>query len=138
MSGAGASAIQVKMICQVVNVDDSDEETQRKPGAKSKSWPRVLRISAGRVAAAAGLHRHADPGEVFIELLYQDLPDMLLADAADASVEIVSPQTERARLLAKSGEAEALEAALCEAFRAPKVEAAQAAREAIAKAVEAN
>jgi len=137
LKGTSRMDIRGRSKNEVVHIDDSDEETQRKPDAKSKSWPRVLRISAGRVAAAAGLHRHADPGEVFIELLYQDLPDMLLADAADAGVEIVSPQAERARLLAKSGEAEALEAALREAFQAPKVEAAQAAREAIAKAVEA-
>ncbi|CAE7250203.1 unnamed protein product [Symbiodinium sp. CCMP2592] len=138
LKGTSRMDIRGRSKDEVIHIGDSDEEMQRRPDAKSKSWPRVLRISAGRVAAAAGLHRHADPGEVFIELLYQDLPDMLLADAADAGVEIVSPQAERARLLAKSGEAEALEAVLREAFQAPKVEAAQAAREAIAKAVEAN
>lgn len=32
----------------------------------------VLRISAGRAAAVAGIHPYAEVGEIFLELLYQD------------------------------------------------------------------
>merc|ERR1719498_395579 len=63
----------------------------------------ILRISAGRAAAAAGIHPYTDVGEVFLELLYQDLPELLLHDAALAGVEVISNADERERLLEKSG-----------------------------------
>eukprot|EP00931_Biecheleriopsis_adriatica_P078642 TRINITY_DN5206_c0_g1_i1.p1 TRINITY_DN5206_c0_g1~~TRINITY_DN5206_c0_g1_i1.p1 ORF type:complete len:588 (+),score=150.81 TRINITY_DN5206_c0_g1_i1:37-1764(+) len=126
-------------------VEDSDEEPAAKSdGAKPSSasqapTPRsqVLRISAGRAAAAAGIHCYADVGELFLELLYQDLPHLLLDDAELAGVEVVSPAAERARLLAKSGEAAAIEAALKESAAAPGIEGAQSARASVSAAVTA-
>jgi len=72
----------------------------------------TLRISAGRAAKAAGLHPFTDIGDLFLEFVYQDLPDLLLRDAAIVGVEIISPEAERTRLLAKSGELETIDAAL--------------------------
>lgn len=121
-------------------VPDSDEETvPRQPSltVKPTEETQVLRISAGRAAAAAGIHPYADVGEMFLEFLYQDLPELLMQDAALAGVELVSPQAERARLLSKSGDALLLDKILKEAATAPGVEGAQVAREAVASAVTA-
>lgn len=93
--------------------------------------PQVLRISAGRAAAAAGIHPFADVWELFVELLYQDQPELLLMDAARAGVEVVSPVAERARLLGKSGEARDLEEALAASKESLGVEGTQAAQEAV-------
>ena len=91
----------------------------------------ILRISAGRAAAAAGVHPYADIGDMFLEFLYQDMPEMLLEDAAMAGIEVISPFAERARLLAKSGAAHELEAAIHEATSALAVGGARAAKEAV-------
>ena len=72
----------------------------------------TLRISAGRAAAAAGLHPFTDISDLFVEFLYQDLPDLLLRDAAIVGVEIISPEAEKASLLAKSGTMEILNEAV--------------------------
>lgn len=120
---------------EVVFITDSDEEV---PKSTSRRQRGVLRISAGRAAAVAGIHPYAEVGEIFLELLYQDLPELLLDDAKLAGVEVISPEVERERLMEKSGEAAALKAALQAAQRAQNVEAAQDAqqrlREAVAKA----
>eukprot|EP00933_Yihiella_yeosuensis_P000423 TRINITY_DN10064_c4_g1_i1.p1 TRINITY_DN10064_c4_g1~~TRINITY_DN10064_c4_g1_i1.p1 ORF type:complete len:536 (-),score=134.60 TRINITY_DN10064_c4_g1_i1:301-1722(-) len=125
-------------------IQDSDGEAEAQASAAEASKgsetekPRkqqILRISAGRAAAAAGIHCYADVGELFLELLYQDLPELLLQDAAIAGVEIVSPAAERARLLAKSGMASEIEAALKKASEAPGVDGAKEAREAVSQAV---
>lgn len=100
----------------------------------------ILRISAGRVATAAGVHPYADEsdiGDMFLELLYQDMPEVLVQDALLVGAEVVSPAAERAKLLAKSGETQMLESILKEAASAPGVEGAQVAREAIARTVAA-
>uniref|UniRef100_A0A7S4RY27 Uncharacterized protein n=1 Tax=Alexandrium monilatum TaxID=311494 RepID=A0A7S4RY27_9DINO len=97
----------------------------------------TLRISAGRAAAAAGIHPYADVGDLFLEFVYQDLPDLLLRDANLAGVEIVSPAAERAKLMAKSGEMEALEAALHSAAAAAWVEGARDAQRAVGRATAA-
>ncbi|CAK9076891.1 unnamed protein product [Durusdinium trenchii] len=110
---------------EVVVIPDSDEERETVPKRSTKG---ILRVSAGRAAAVAGIHCYADVGEVFLELLYQDQPELLLADAQLAGVEVVSPQLERARLVEKSGEATGLEAALKAAQEAQNVEAAEGAR----------
>jgi len=91
----------------------------------------TLRISAGRAAAAAGIHTYADIGELFLEFVYQDQPELLIRDAALAGVEVVSPAAERVRLLAKSGEAESLEKALKSAATSEGVEGARAAQDAV-------
>lgn len=91
----------------------------------------ILRISAGRAAAAAGIHPFADTWEVFVELLYQDQPELLLMDAARAGIEVVSPAAERARLLSKSGEASNIEAALARAKEAAGIEGLQHSQEAV-------
>jgi len=88
----------------------------------------TLRISAGRAAAAAGIHPYTDVGDMFLEFVYQDLPDLLLRDAELAGVEVVSPVVERARLLAKSGKAKALEAAVRTGAEATWIEGARAAQ----------
>lgn len=95
----------------------------------------ILRISAGRAAAAAGIHPYTDVGELFLELLYQDLPELLLHDAALAGVEVISNADERERLLEKSGAAMVLEAILKDATRAESVADARGAREAVEKTV---
>merc|ERR1719379_2568013 len=77
-----------------------------------------LRISAGKAAIAAGIHPYTDVGDLFLELLYQDLPELLLHDAALAGVEVISNADERERLLEKSGAAMVLEAILKDATRA--------------------
>lgn len=119
---------------------DSDSEVEEvsanlKPArnlqVKSLQQNQVLRISAGRAAAAAGIHPFADVWELFVELVYQDLPEMLLLDAAFAGVEIVSPAAERAHLLHKSGEGPSLEAALKASREAQGVEGTGAAKEAV-------
>lgn len=124
---------------EAIVVSASDDEGVPAPVAATRptspSQPQLLRISAGRAAAAAGIHRWADIGEMFLELLYQDLPGLLLEDAKLAGVEVVAPAAERARLLGKSGEAEALESALKEAAAAPGIEGAQAARQAVSQVV---
>jgi len=97
----------------------------------------TLRISAGRAAAAAGIHPYADVGDIFLEFVYQDLPDLLLRDAEVAGVEIVSPVAERAKLLAKSGEMAALEAALQRAASATWVQGARDAQKAVGQTVAA-
>lgn len=105
------------------------------PGA---AIPRqTLRISAGRAAAAAGIHPFTDVGELFLEFVYQDLPDLLLRDAALAGVEAVSPLAERAKLMAKSGESQALEAALRRAAAAEWVQGAQEAQRAVGRSAAA-
>lgn len=88
-----------------------------------------MRISAGRCAAVAGIHRYADVGEIFLELLYQDAPELLVEDARLAGVEVVSPQLERERLIEKSGRAVEVSEALQAARQAQDVDAAQKARE---------
>eukprot|EP00928_Gymnodinium_smaydae_P053415 TRINITY_DN37405_c0_g1_i1.p1 TRINITY_DN37405_c0_g1~~TRINITY_DN37405_c0_g1_i1.p1 ORF type:complete len:712 (+),score=163.07 TRINITY_DN37405_c0_g1_i1:202-2337(+) len=93
----------------------------------------TLRISAGRAAAVAGIHPYADVGEVFLELLYQDLPELLLRDSALAGVEIVSADLERAQLMAKSGEAAALEEALRLGAAAEGLEGIREARRVVAE-----
>lgn len=127
---------------EMVVIQDSDEEVSvavesKKEQELEKSTRQVLRISAGRAAAAAGIHCYADVGEMFLEFLYQDLPELLLEDAAIAGVEIVSPELERARLLTKSGEADAVDLILKEAAKAPGIEGAQAAKEAVSQAIAA-
>merc|ERR1719498_2148625 len=87
----------------------------------------ILRISAGRAAAAAGIHPYADIGELFLELLYQDLPELLLHDAALAGIDVISAAEERERLLEKSGEAEQLKSILEQAARAVSITDARAA-----------
>lgn len=112
---------------------------QARPGPAPAEPPaaKPLRISAGRAAAAAGLHPYADAGELFLELLYQDLPELLLRDAAVAGVEVISAAAERERLLTKSGQAEALGAALQRGGAALGVEGVRSARDDVAAAVEA-
>jgi len=96
------------------------------------SVPRqTLRISAGRAAAAAGIHPYTDIGDLFLEFVYQDLPDLLLRDAALVGVEIVSPAAERAKLMDKSGEMAALEASLQSAAAAQWVQGARDAQRAV-------
>lgn len=107
------------------------EGPERLLGTALPQTPQLLRISAGRAAAAAGIHPYADVGEVFVEFVYQDMPEMLLRDAALAGVEIVAPALERARLLEKSGEAAAVEKALGASKQAMSLAAVQGAKEAI-------
>jgi len=95
----------------------------------------TLRISAGRAAAAAGIHPFTDVGDLFLEFVYQDLPDLLLRDAAIVGAEVVSPVAERARLMAKSGEMEALDSALRDAAGAVWVDVAQEAQRRISDTV---
>jgi hypothetical protein len=95
----------------------------------------TLRISAGRAAAAAGIHPFTDVGELFLELVYQDLPELLIRDAAVAGVEVISGEEEKERLLEKSGVANVLRAILDGATRSQTVMQAQAAREAIERTV---
>lgn len=127
---------------EMVVIQDSDEEVSVSVDTKKEQEPekptrQILRISAGRAAAAAGIHCYADIGEMFLEFLYQDLPELLLEDAVLAGVEIVSPELERARLLTKSGEADAVDLILKEAAKAPAIEGAQAAKEAVGQAIAA-
>ncbi|CAJ1385456.1 unnamed protein product [Effrenium voratum] len=128
LKGTSRMEIRARKKAEVVLVPDSDEEPE-------PQRPKVLRISAGRAAAAAGVHCYADVGEMFLELLYQDLPELLLEDARLAGAELVAPDQERARLLAKSGEARHLEAALASAAKAPGVEAQKVARQALQEVV---
>eukprot|EP00927_Polykrikos_kofoidii_P056841 TRINITY_DN5092_c0_g1_i1.p1 TRINITY_DN5092_c0_g1~~TRINITY_DN5092_c0_g1_i1.p1 ORF type:complete len:590 (+),score=105.97 TRINITY_DN5092_c0_g1_i1:262-2031(+) len=107
-------------------------------GLGSRGAPKqTLRISAGRAAAAAGIHPYADVGELFLELLYQDLPEMLLRDCALVGVEVVSAMDERTRLMAKSGESAALEKALQAGAGATDLTAIRAARQAVSSCLEA-
>merc|ERR1740129_1934330 len=89
-------------------------------------------IGKGREAAACGIHPYTDIGDLFLEFVYQDLPDLLLRDADAVGVTIVSPVAERARLLAKSGEVDALETALRSAATATWVETAREAQKVVA------
>lgn len=116
---------------EVVFIPDSDEEVPKSTSRRKG----VLRISAGRAAAVAGIHPYAEVGEIFLELLYQDLPELLLEDAKLAGVEVISPEVERERLIEKSGEAAALKAALSSAQRAQNVEAAQEAQKTLRELV---
>mmetsp|Transcript_65599 Transcript_65599/g.118175 ORF Transcript_65599/g.118175 Transcript_65599/m.118175 type:complete len:614 (+) Transcript_65599:72-1913(+) len=127
-----------------IMIEESEEEAPMKSAPKPKPslgqelvppWCRTLRISAGRAAAAAGIHCYADVGEMFLEFLYQDLPELFLEDAALAGVEVVSPAAERARLLDKSGEVELLDQTLRDAATAPGIEGALSAREAVGATV---
>jgi len=43
-----------------ITVEDSDEEVPVKE--KKVAGPQILRISAGKAAAAAGIHRYSDAG----------------------------------------------------------------------------
>lgn len=92
-----------------------------------------LRISAGRAASAAGLHPYTDVGEMFLEFVYQDLPELLLRDAAVAGVEVLSAQDERERLLAKCGAREAFAEALRRGAASQGVEALKSARADVAR-----
>mmetsp|Transcript_10417 Transcript_10417/g.23590 ORF Transcript_10417/g.23590 Transcript_10417/m.23590 type:complete len:584 (+) Transcript_10417:38-1789(+) len=98
----------------------------------------LLRISAGRMAAVAGLHPFCDIGELFMELVYQDLPDLLLRDAAAVGAQVVSPAEERAQLLSKSGQSVALEAALKVASSANWLEGARDAQTSMAAMIESS
>jgi len=95
----------------------------------------TLRISAGRAAAAAGIHPYTDVGDLFLEFVYQDLPDLLLRDALRTGVEVISPAAERARLMSKSGEMDALEAALRSSAEAAWVGTAREAQQVVARTV---
>eukprot|EP00927_Polykrikos_kofoidii_P010940 TRINITY_DN14619_c0_g1_i1.p1 TRINITY_DN14619_c0_g1~~TRINITY_DN14619_c0_g1_i1.p1 ORF type:complete len:594 (+),score=108.36 TRINITY_DN14619_c0_g1_i1:115-1896(+) len=97
----------------------------------------LLRISAGRAAAAAGIHPYANIGELFLELVYQDLPKLLLKDCALVGVELVSAVDERTQLMAKSGQAAALEDAIQKGSEASDVEAIRAAKRAVSESLEA-
>lgn len=138
------SAVVADAAACILIPDSDDEAPAAGPAVVPNQLPsssrapedvQLLRISSGRAAAAAGIHPYADAGELFLELVYQDLPELLISDAEIAGVELVSPQVERARLLAKSGHAELLEGILKEAATAPGIEGAQVAREAVAAAV---
>eukprot|EP00747_Dinoflagellata_sp_TGD_P193844 gnl/TRDRNA2_/TRDRNA2_60573_c0_seq2.p1 gnl/TRDRNA2_/TRDRNA2_60573_c0~~gnl/TRDRNA2_/TRDRNA2_60573_c0_seq2.p1 ORF type:complete len:564 (+),score=84.74 gnl/TRDRNA2_/TRDRNA2_60573_c0_seq2:195-1694(+) len=107
-----------------VTIEDSDEDEVTVQNADPSR--QILRISAGKAAAVAGLNPFSDVGELFLELLYQDRPNLLLRDAALVGVELVSPAAERARLLSKSGASEALEMILQEASTVSDVKAAYA------------
>jgi len=128
--------VQFKMSLECFSSSVTLSSAVRIQPSISRNAPLPLRISAGRAAAAAGIHPYADVGELFLELLYQDLPEMLLRDAAVAQVEVVSQAAERERLMVKSGEDPILQAALQASMQAVGVEGAQAAREAVSKAVE--
>lgn len=119
-----------------IRILDSDEEPSQGAPKEPKPEEKVLRISAGRAAAAAGIHQYADVGELFLEFVYQDLGELLLQDAAQVQVEVVSPAQERARLLAKSGSAEELEETVRACAKAQGIEGVDSASAAIAKAVE--
>jgi len=135
---AGAKAEEVAGTTDAsidIHDSDSDAETVGGPSKALKvallQKPQLLRISAGRAAAAAGIHPYADIGEIFLELLYQDQPELLMRDAAIAGIEVVSPVVERARLLAKSGEVASVEATMNASKQAMSVEGARAAQEAL-------
>ena len=63
----------------------------------------TLRFSGSKVASAAGIHPFTDVGDLFVDFVYQDLPDLLLHDVERAGVEVVSSTLERIRLMVKSG-----------------------------------
>jgi len=104
---------------------------------KAEVPDQLLRISAGRAAAAAGIHPFTDIGEMFLEFVYQDLPDLLLRDAAVVGIEIVSPVAERARLLEKSGQGAVLEAIMRRGADAIVLEPAREAQREIGTVVTA-
>lgn len=106
-------------------------------GVISDTHHQIVRISAGRAAAAAGIHPYTDVGELFLELVYQDLPELLLRDAALAGVEVISAAGEREHLLEKSGRAQLLQTILRDASLVQSVAEARAAREAVDRAVDA-
>mmetsp|Transcript_66978 Transcript_66978/g.139844 ORF Transcript_66978/g.139844 Transcript_66978/m.139844 type:complete len:639 (+) Transcript_66978:109-2025(+) len=101
------------------------------------SKPQLLRISAGRAAAAAGIHPMADIGELFVELLYQDNAEMLLQDAFLAGVQVVEPIVHRELLLEKSGSKSIIEATLQESQSAQDVATARTAQEVVRSLVKA-
>lgn len=108
----------------------------RAPSWGNGAAPRqTLRISAGRAASAAGIHPFTDMGEFFLEMVYQDLPELLLKDSALVEVEIVSKQDERERLLEKSGEVTVLEEILRQGAKSVGLEGIRAARDAVGKAI---
>lgn len=96
----------------------------------------TLRISAGRAAAAAGIHPYTDIGDLFLDFVYQDLPDLLLHDAESVGVQIVSPLLERARLLAQSGQAKKLEDAIRSSASAQGLEGVREAKRVVAETIE--
>lgn len=130
-----------------VNADDEDDDVQiigeRPALLRAPSWglgscavpTQTLRISAGRASVAAGIHPYADVGEFFLELLYQDLPELLLKDCALVGAELVSTVDERARLFDQSGQAAALQAALRAGAASEGLEGVQAARAKMLEAV---
>lgn len=145
-AGSGISGTRAASTEKLVQDHSGSEQvpecctvTLASPGQlASPSPPRqTLRISASRAAAAAGIHPFADVGELFLDFLYQDLPELLLEDAAVVGIDVVSPALERARLLAKSGASQAFEAILQKAAVALGVDGIQAACEAIAATVAA-
>eukprot|EP00929_Paragymnodinium_shiwhaense_P038468 TRINITY_DN20313_c0_g1_i1.p1 TRINITY_DN20313_c0_g1~~TRINITY_DN20313_c0_g1_i1.p1 ORF type:complete len:558 (-),score=175.61 TRINITY_DN20313_c0_g1_i1:378-2015(-) len=97
----------------------------------------TLRFSAGRAAKAAGIHPYTDVGELFLEFVYQDLPDVLLRDALALGVVLQDPEAERRRLLEKSGSQQALEEQLKAAREAMWLEPMRAAQENIRQLVAA-
>ena len=109
--------------------------------APSSGVPKqMLRISAGRAAAVAGIHPFmsiCELGDLFLEHVYQDMPDLLVRDAEIVGVKIVSPEAERARLMEKSGAMEALESTLGIAAMASWVETSRESRKAVAHSVAA-
>lgn len=122
--------------------DDSelvDFETFQVPRLPASAGPprQTLRISAGRAAAAAGLHPWTDVGDLFLEFVYQDLPDLLLRDALLANVQVFSPAAERARLMAKSGEMSALDAALRSSAEGDWLCTVRESREALGRTIDA-
>ena len=105
---------------------------------RSAEIPRqILRISAGRAASAAGIHPWTDMGDLFLDFVYQDLPDVLLRDAMVVGLDVVHSEAERARLLAKSGEAVALEDALRRSAEADWVHTAIESRNIVSRLIDA-